>query len=334
MNRRIKMRIGAFAILVLVAAYMGAAFSSAIKYNEPEENMVNVYFYDPVDNRLVPEKHYLPPDSYSNMANYLWGLLLTGPDNINLSGVFPETISNEGVEKIRVVSPVEDRGYRNIELYFYEDYLNVAPVQEIIFRSAFVWTFTELDWVNEIVFKVNGAELTRLDGTGIGNMDRHNVLINTAITREKRVRKIVTLYFANEEMTGLVAERRVIEVPNNITEERVALQALFEGPHTEGLVSHIPADTVINDVNKEAAICYVDLTPVFDNKLLPGTPARKLAVYSIVNTLTELGGGDVSKVQFLINAEKIAGRNLEIDLSQAFERNESVILIRAEEYEY
>ena len=333
MNTSKGIRIGGIIIIMLVALYMGSAFYSAFVYHEPEENMVNVYFFDPVSNRLVPEKHYLPPDSYSNMAKYLWGLLLIGPDNENLSGVFPDNISNDGVEKIRVVSPPEDRGYRNIELYFYEDYLNVAPAAEIIFRSAFVWTFTELDWVNEIIFKVNGAELTRLDGTGIGNMDRHNVLINTPITREKKVRKFVTLYFANQEMTGLVAERRVIEVPSNVSEERAVLQALFEGPSTEGLLSPIPMDTVINDVNKEAATCYVDLNPAFENRLLPGTPARKLAVYSIVNTLTELGGGELSKVQFWINAERIASKNLEVDLNQAFERDESFILIRTDDNE-
>ena len=334
MRRSSKIRIGGIVILALVIAYMGAALLSALQYNVPEENMVNIYFFDPVTSRLVPEKHYLPPDSYSNMAQYLWGLLMIGPNNENLSGVFPASIPYEGVDHIRVVSPPDDRGYRNIELRLHEDYMKAIPVEEIIFRSAFVWTFTELDWVNEVVFKVNGAELARLDGTSVGNMARHNVLINTPITREKKVRKTVTLYFANEDMTGLVAERRVIEVPSNITEERVVLQALFEGPQTEGLVSPIPVDTVINDVNKEAATCYVDLNPAFDNRLLPGTPARKLAIYSIVNTLTELGGGELSKVQFWINAERLAGRNIEVDLSQTFERDESLILIRTEDYEY
>ena len=334
MKKTGKIRIGGLAIIMLSIAYMVMLFLADSRVNEPEENMVSVYFFDPLTNRLVPEKHYLPPDSYNGMAKYLADLLLRGPDNENLSGVFPESISYDSVDRIRVVIPVDDKGYRNIELYLYEDYMNVTPVEEIIFRSAFVWTFTEFDWVNDVIFKVNGVELARLDGTNIGNMGRHNVLINTPITREKKVRKTFTLYFANEDMTGLVGERRVIEVPSDVTEERVVLQALFEGPQTEGLLSPIPIDTVINDVNKEAATCYVDLNPAFDNKLLPGTPARKLAIYSIVNTLTELGGGELSKVQFWINAERLAGRNLEVDLSQTFERNESLILIRTEDYEY
>jgi len=76
--------------------------------------------------------------------------------------------------------------------------------------------------------------------------------------------------------------------------------------------------------------CYVDLGPAFDSRLTPGTPARTLAIFSIVNSLTSLEGGNINRVQFLINGERVPFRNIDADLSQIFELDEELIIHRME----
>ena len=326
-----KIKTGAIAVIALIALYT-VIFSHYRVFNNPYEgNMMNVYFFNPASGRLEPERRAIPEGNYRQVASYLWEMLSLGPESASLSNVFPENLT--GRTELRVLRTTYiDFGVRTIEVDFNEDYLDIPPISEVIFRSAMVWTFTELDWVEDIIFFVNGNPLTRLDGEVIGPMDRDNVLIRPQITTEHIVRKTVELYFANSNLTGLVAERRTIEVPSNLTEEWVVLQELMRGPFTEGLLSLIPPETIINDVYTESftMTCYVDLSPAFDSRLTPGAPVRQLAVYSIVNTLTRLSSGNVERVQFLINSERVPNRNLDIDLSQVFEPDESLIISRVE----
>jgi len=326
---RKKIRLGGIIIIALIALYT-IVFNHSWAYPQ-EGDTINVYFFNPASGRLEAERRAVPEGNYLEVARYLWETLRLGPESASLSNTFPENLIGQ-IDLRTVRTTYVDFGVRTIEINMNESYFDVPAISEILFRSAVVWTFTELDWVSDIIFFVNGTPLTRLDGEIIGSMDRDNVLIRPQITMEHIVRKTVELYFANSNLTGLVAERRTIEVPSNLTEEWVVLQELMKGPRTEGLLSLIPPETVINDVYTESLTmtCYVDLSPVFDTRLTPGAPVRQLAVYSIVNTLTRLSSGNVHRVQFLINSERVPSRNLDIDLSQVFELDEGLIIPRVE----
>jgi len=324
-------------ILILIVLY-GAAIIYSDQIHLDEGNMINVYFFNPQTGRLEAERREMPEGNYLEIAQELWDILVRGPESASLSGVFPENMIpgvGGSVSEIRNFQPTqEDRGIRYLEVDLTTDYLEVSPISEVIFRSAVVWTFTELDWINNVAFFVDNAPLTRLDGDVIGLMNRDNVLISPQITMEHVVRKTVDLYFVNTPLTGLVAERRTIEIPSNLTVEHVVLQELMRGPTTPGLISLIPPETVIIDVYTESLTmtCYVDLNAAFDSRLSSVTHIRKLAVYSIVNTLIELSGDDIdiATVQFLINGERVAGRGADMDLSQVFELNEDIRIPRPE----
>ena len=332
-DKKRKAKPGGIFILILTALYITAINLPADFISSDEAPGINVYFFNSAAGRFESERRSIPSGEYMEIATYLLEILISGPQSHTLSAVFPENLSVESFTDLRAVrGTVEDRGVRRIEIYLNEDYLETPAIAEVLFRSAVVWSFTDLDWVTDVVFFVGGAPLTRLDGNVIGPMDRDNVLIRPQITTEHTVRKTVELYFPNSNLTGLVAERRTIEVPSNLTEELVVLKELMRGPYTPGLLTLIPPETIINDVYTESITMtsYVDLSPAFDTRLTPGTPTRTLAVYSIVNTLIRLEEGNISRVQFLINGERIPSRNLDVDLSQAFEADESFIIHRME----
>ena len=82
----------------------------------------------------------------------------------------------------------------------------------------------------------------------------------------------------------------------------------------------IPADTVLNKVSVQDGICYVDFNEAFMKKRSGIT--AKVAIYSIVNSLTELP--NIYKVQFLVNGT--AKRTYEgIEFSSPFERNLEIV---------
>jgi len=323
------------AILILVAIY-GAAMLYSETPNANLENTINVYFFNPQTGRLEGERRIMPEGNYLEISQELWNMLVQGPESASLSGVFPDNLEpgvGGSVTEIRNLQPTpEDRGVRYLEVYLRADYLEVPPVDEVIFRSAVVWTFTELDWINNVVFFVDNMPLSRLDGAAIGLMNRDNVLISPHITTEQVVRRTVDLYFPNAMLTGLMVERRMVEIPSTLTIEHVILNELKRGPVTPGLISLIPPETVINDVYTESLTmtCYVDLNVAFDSRLTPVTQTRKLAVYSMVNSLISIRGADIGSVQFLINGERITGRGVEFDLTQVFERNEEIVIHRPE----
>lgn len=336
MSKVNKIRLFGITIFAAAVVYLISVSYFDRAKTEPE-NMINVYFFNAQTASLEPERREMPEGNYLEIALELWDMLVRGPESASLSGVFPENlVSGVGgsVNEIRNLQPTqEDRGVRQFEVDLRHDYLELSPIDEIIFRSAVVWTFTELDWISDVAFFVDNSPLTRLDGGAVGLMNRDNVLINPQITMEHIVRRTVDLYFVNSSMTGLVAERRTIEIPSNLTVERVVLKELMRGPNSAGLISLIPPETVINDVYTESLTmtCYVDLNAAFDTRLTSVTHTRQLAVHSIVTTLISLSSGsNINSVQFLINGERVPGRGIEIDLSQPFELNESIIIPRVE----
>ncbi|MDR2899397.1 MAG: GerMN domain-containing protein [Clostridiales bacterium] len=339
-------RIIGLILIGMLIVYIAFAFFAPKKTPESDTRFVDVYFLNPSTNELVSEQRPLvevvystDPETnvpvsesfpikegdYAKEAGAVYDMLRSGPVTPGLAKVYPDV---KDLATDLTIANILNTDIRNIDVNFTSAYYNLPPGEEILLRTAIVWTLTQLNWVNEVNIEVDGVELLRSDGSVMGPMDRNNVFINAKrpITQEKIITKSVILYFASEDLSGLVPERRVIQVPTDVSEERVVLNELLNGPTRNGLVSVIPEDTVINEVSNQDNVCYVDLNPSFDSKLLPGSETRALAVYSIVNTLTELSSGNVRRVQFYIDAERPVGRDIDIDLSQTFERDDSYIV--------
>lgn len=185
-----------------------------------------------------------------------------------------------------------------------EEYHQLKSTEEVIARSAIVWTLTSLDFVDGVEINVEGQPLRTNTGNKIGVMNRDNVVIDGAIAAQATEYAILTLYFANEEGTDLQSEERVIEVNTNQAREKTILEQLIAGPKEKGNRRTIPVETKIRDVTTTSdGICYVDLSQDFVSKHNGGRTEELLTVYSIVNSLCELDY--VDKVQFLVGGQKL-----------------------------
>lgn len=134
----------------------------------------------------------------------------------------------------------------------------------------------------------------------------------------------ITLYYKHELADYLVTEKRTV-VQENQSIEQLVVEELLKGPkkHERRLV--MPPDTDIINVSRQGDTVFVNLTNNFVGAInlaeLPGKenvaeadkPAvqanmKRLAIYSIVNTLTYLDG--VNQVKLLVSNRQMSYKEM------------------------
>ncbi len=207
-----------------------------------------------------------------------------------------------------------------LSLRFSADY-NAAPtVTEVLRRAAIVKTLCQPDKVTAIEFYIGTQPLLNSAGKPVGMLTEKDFIDSTGENTEYYQETRVSVYFANETGDALVESNLKITYDGTLSTERLILEQLMEGPVLSDMQPVIPKGTVLNKVTIRDGICYVDFNEKFMEKRKGIT--EEVAIYSIVNSLTELS--NVYKVQFLINGvTKKTYQNL--DFSSAFERNLEIV---------
>jgi len=152
--------------------------------------------------------------------------------------------------------------------------------------------------------------------------------INPLPEAANRIDQEVTLYFRYAEQDMLAGETRSIEVPVNENIEMTVLKELLNGPsqNNQELIALIPEDTEIISISDSGEYLFVTLSSEFISKSKIANSVEEneetyqqareemnLSIYSMVNTLIELGG--FSRVQILVD-QNDSGRGERITLSE------------------
>lgn len=110
----------------------------------------------------------------------------------------------------------------------------------------------------------------------------------------------VQLYFARREGNGLAVEEREIAKVTGIA--RATIEELLKGPRREELKSALPAQTRLLDINVTTdGTCIVDFSSHITE--VSGSKAEALAVFSVVNTLSQFS--TISNVSFRVEGENV-----------------------------
>ncbi len=132
----------------------------------------------------------------------------------------------------------------------------------------------------------------------------------------------ITLYFADKEARGLIKEVRT--VPTTQAVAKTALIELIKGPQESDAVSLIPPGTKLISINIKDGTAFVDFSREFETNYPAGSSGENLLIYSIVNTLTEFPS--IKGVRLLVEGRTPQVPSSNYDLSQTFERDESLIM--------
>ncbi|MBS4032334.1 MAG: GerMN domain-containing protein [Clostridiales bacterium] len=135
----------------------------------------------------------------------------------------------------------------------------------------------------------------------------------------------VTLYYANSQVQYLLAEERVITVPEGVTLAYAVVSELLHEPVTPDAALLMPAETEVLGVTVESGLITVDVNQNFRDNFYGGSSSEAFLIYSIVNTLTELEGLEDHEVRFLINGEPFDTIGGHMSAEEHFTRSEELI---------
>ncbi len=114
----------------------------------------------------------------------------------------------------------------------------------------------------------------------------------------------VKLYFADENATSLVAEKRDVNLGGGTAPDGVAIVLeLIKGPESGNHFATIPAGTRLLSAYELGDILVVDFTRELQANHPGGSAGELVTIYSIVNTVAENLRG-IKKVQILIEGEE------------------------------
>ncbi len=197
-------------------------------------------------------------------------------------------------------------------------YLILTNAQQVTCRAAMVWSLTSIPDIEGVALSIEGCKLRTQEGEEIGVMNRDNVCINANISAETTEYAILKLYFTNISATEFLTEERVVEVNANQAREKTVLEQLISGPLEEGFYATVSPNLKVQEVKTtDDGICYVTFNQEFlTHPSANGIVTEKMAVYSIVNSLCALD--EVTKVQFLVEGEKIDKVKSSMDYSKPF----------------
>ncbi len=111
----------------------------------------------------------------------------------------------------------------------------------------------------------------------------------------------VDLYFPTKDNSAIKKEARDIQVVNGAI-LRACVQALLEGPRTEGLRKPIPEGTELLGINLKNKVAIVDFSKEYATD---GDLSEITERISVINTLTGIQG--VEKVKILIEGKDLVG---------------------------
>ncbi len=301
-------RLGLWAALVAAMAGLSACGKEA----EPTEGTIQVYYVNTSETGVVSKSYTLNanPDDTEEAISELIQLLKTMPDRLEYEAPIAGNIELIGYS-------INDR---LLTLNFDSRYSNLERTLEILDRAAIVRTFTQLDDVEYVSFQIEGTPLTDHYGNIIGNMSADTFVYNVGNEINTYEKVELRLYFANEAGQNLKPVYRSVVYNSNISMERLAIEQVISGPNTDIAFPTVAKDSKVRSTNVKDGVCYVD----FDNAFLsqPNKVSPEVAIYSIVNTLTELP--NINKVVFSVNGEA-AFTYMERVISGPYERNLDIV---------
>lgn len=222
-------------------------------------------------------------------------------------------------ERVTLLECHYDKG--KLYLNFDEDYLTMNRPTEVLTRAALVRTFCQIPAVVSVRVTVNGEALTDSNGRVIGNMTADQFIDNEGAAISSYERTILSLYFADEEGTGLIKVERQVVYNSNVSLAKLIVEQLIGGPNIKTVYPTVPGGTKIISVTVADGVCYVNLDEGFLNQV--NNVAAEVTIYSIVNSLTALN--DVEKVQISIDGSQDVLLRERISLNTIFEQNRELV---------
>jgi spore germination protein GerM len=142
---------------------------------------------------------------------------------------------------------------------------------------------------------------------------------------KKPEKKVVTLFFSEEEGEYLLGEKREILKTGKVEEEaKEAVVELIKGPRGKLIPALPPQTRVLTLQVDQNGVAKVNFDQTLSKEHPGGSSAEMLTLYSIVNSLT-LNFPQIKRVQILIDGKEVESIAGHISLKQPVSFNPSIV---------
>lgn len=305
--------------LLVALMVVGIIFSVRFnkQSNEKAETFVeNVdYTYNKVylvdnDNVLVPLT--IKYETFDSVGEELMYLVSCLKENSEITNNHFKGLLNENVS---VTSMNLDEGSLNIS--FNESFSEYDKEKELRIVESLIWTFTDLDYVDNVTLSINENVLTNmpLKNTPLNEkMDKHFGVNNFVLTSSIfQTGEMVLSYYEKviDEKYYYVPVTHYVSNNNDLSIYDLTVQTLFKDP---GITSELEVCRVFKDTSMVTSsiltdnVLYLSLTEdiLFDEVTV------SLDVYNILKEVSVLFD-DVKDVSFLMDLQEVMVNGVEED---------------------
>ncbi|WP_029230862.1 GerMN domain-containing protein [Butyrivibrio sp. VCB2006] len=294
--------------VILALTFLLPSLSGCGKEKEVSEQLIKVYYVNSSETGIISKDYELvTPINDTDSAIV---------ELIEVLGQMPDRMQYEAP----ISGDIHLIGYtlndKLLTMNFSPNYSNLGRTIEILDRAAIVRTFTQLDDIDYVSFQIEGTPITDHYGNVIGNMSADTFIYNAGNEINTYEKVELKLYFASDDGKKLIPVYRSVVYNSNISMEKLAVEQIISGPNTDIAYPTLNKETKIRSTNTKDGVCYIDFDSAFLNQT--GSVSAETAIYSIVNTLTELP--NINKVVFSVNGES-AFTFMDYLISGSYERN-------------
>lgn len=260
-------------------------------YNS-EKYKGELYFFNESQTAIVSETREIKYHDRHDLIEAVIKKLMSGPENRKHSKI---------IEKKTKLLSLGEEETEHIVVNFSREFITGNNTKDLLAVYAVVKSLCAIDGIQSVKVVIEGKEISSSDGSIIGYLTDGDINLPTD-TYNSETREVI-LYFPNKEGNKLVRERRSIKITDQQPLAQYIINELIKGPSNKELSKALNKDTVLISVETSDNICFVNFRSNFIDKNTGSAEQEKMAVYAVVDSLTELDA--IDSVQFLINGKRV-----------------------------
>jgi len=182
----------------------------------------------------------------------------------------------------------------SLTLFLSSEYGLLGGMDATVADACIVFTLCALD-------SVYSVSICAENGRSVYNLTSSSIITDNISSNPYE--KVIKLYFPQEDGRYLVSEERMLTIGQDSLLVRLVAEELLNGPRNAHLRSAVPEGTSLLGIALENGVCTLNLSRAFVDSMPESALAERMAVYSIVNSLTSVS--EVESVRFLIEGNGV-----------------------------
>lgn len=237
--------------------------------------------YESQDGVLAPETREI--QGMENNPDAMMDAYFAGPESNNLASPFPRDT--------RVLRWEMDDGV--LKLTMNEAFAQLSGVELSLACACATRTFLGLLPIEAVSFQVEDG---LLGGEKSILMSNENIRVHDDSLNESRAE--FTIFYADPQRRYLISQEITVNLAMESDVISCLLEELTTPPEGSNLLSPLPGNTKVLGYTVDDGICTMDFSAEFERNGFSRVEAQRLALLSVVNTLSQLE--EIHQVEFSV----------------------------------